>query len=174
MSHSIEERCAFIRPHLRGSTGKMRISALFKELQIGKTAYREAPMCLGPEDVLDDDGNLRYVSLYKLYMDIGDPTEYEIAKLAFQTWEHWQAIANQYKVGPELEKWREEMEIKVRSEAVSELRKLAKTSTGAATFLAKKGYDDNPKSRKKEKRIHDAIKTTIDSDYERILGKRAV
>lgn len=175
MSFSIEERCAFVHPHLIGGTGKHRVVQIVKEIPTSGSFSSTAPLTLGQEDILDDSGNLKHVSLYKLYMEIGDPTEYEFAKKVFNTWEHWKKIASHQAVSSHVAVWREELEIKVRCEAVKHLRAQSSKSTSAAMFLARKGYDEPPntkKSKSHEEKVQEAIKSRIDADYARVMGGR--
>lgn len=80
-------------------------------------------------------------SLYKLYMAKEDLTEYEFALEYFESWEHWQSIANAAWMKPHLEKWRQELEIKLKSMAVKEMIKEA-TLGGKNAFQALKWIID--------------------------------
>ena len=80
-------------------------------------------------------------SLYKLYMDCEDLTEYEFANTYFESWEHWQSIATAAWMQEHLTKWRQELEIKLKSMAVKEMIKEA-TLGGKNAFQALKWIID--------------------------------
>lgn len=82
-----------------------------------------------------------YKSLYKLYMAMEDITEYEFANTYFESWEHWQSIANASWMKEHLSKWRSELEIKLKSIAVKEMIKEA-TLGGKNAFQALKWIID--------------------------------
>lgn len=88
------------------------------------------------------------VSLYKLYMAEEDLTEYVFALKYFESWEHWQSIANASWMQPHLSKWRQELEIKLKSMAVKEMIKEAtlggKNAFQALKWIIDKGWIEKP------------------------------
>lgn len=80
-------------------------------------------------------------SLYKLYMATEDLTEYQFALKYFESWDHWQSIASATWMQPHLQKWRSELEIKLKSMAVQEMIKEA-TLGGKNAFQALKWIID--------------------------------
>ncbi len=80
-------------------------------------------------------------SLYKLYLAMEDLTEYEFALTYFESWEHWQSIAEASWMKPHLDKWRTELMIKLKSMAVKEMIKEA-TLGGKNAFQALKWIID--------------------------------
>jgi hypothetical protein len=89
-----------------------------------------------------------YVSLKALYLEVGDPTEYEFATEYLGGWNHWQAICK----SPPLEEWveecREELKLKLMAEGVRATRKLAAGGNAAAAKeLMKKGWLEDKKGR---------------------------
>ena len=67
----------------------------------------------------------RYISLKKLYLEAEDPVEYEFATAHLYDWEHWQRICNNKALLHEISKWRDELEIKLRSKGIQKVLDLA-------------------------------------------------
>tara|TARA_Y100001973_G_C5198246_1_gene335798 strand:+ start:723 stop:1247 length:525 start_codon:yes stop_codon:yes gene_type:complete len=154
--------------------GRYRTQSLFHEF-----SYMRKP---------DDDFNPIYTlknvptsnlpCLKDIYMDSNDPTEYTFAIQAFNSWDQWQKIKNNKALQPYLEGWNEELEVKLRSKAMSSIVKEAvsgKSSFNAAKFLAtgewKRQHTRGRPSKieiEKEKKIQAKLAEEFDSDAERI------
>lgn len=84
-----------------------------------------------------------YPSLKKLYLSCDDPTEYEFAKRFLLGWKHWQRLNANKVLKEHFDEWREEMEIKTRSDAIKSI--IDMTAEGAnfqaAKWLADRGWD---------------------------------
>lgn len=107
----------------------------------------------------------------KEYVEICDPTGYRAAMALIGDWAHWQLLANNPIFKEHLEEWKKEVETKLKSEAIEELRTQATLATGtsAAKYLAEKGYA------KKEKKAKETIPEGEDragSDVKRLGLKR--
>ena len=78
---------------------------------------------------------------HRVYVDVCDPTDYKAAMVLIGQWEHWTMLLECKAFMVELEKWRKEVEVKLRSEGVIELRRQAKDikGTAAAKWLAEQG-----------------------------------
>lgn len=87
-------------------------------------------------------------SLYKLYLSMEDLTEYEFALTYFESWEHWQSIAQAAWMEPYITKWRTELQIKLKSMAVKEMIKEAtlggKNAFQALKWIIDKGWIERP------------------------------
>lgn len=59
-----------------------------------------------------------YPSLKRLYLEMGDPTEYLFANEYLFGWDHWNALKGNKALFAEIEKWQEELEIKIRAQGV--------------------------------------------------------
>lgn len=127
---------------LKGTNGVTRTNTLFYELCYSNP---ENALFTTKEDDIEVRGKT-YVSLRKLYVAMvpNDPTEYEFAQVVFGSWEIWQNIAKSSKVKPLVEKWRREVEVKVKSEAIKaiaeEMRSNGRSSFTAAKLLLDKGW----------------------------------
>lgn len=79
----------------------------------------------------------------QMYISCGDATEYRFACTYLGGWDHWQAMLKSPPVLAEVEKWRLELEVKLRSEAFFEIVTKSKSEKGyqAAKLILDKGWD---------------------------------
>lgn len=77
-----------------------------------------------------------------LYLDCRDPSEYTVAQTLLGDWEHWQEVRNHNLIKPHVDKWAAELQVKLQSEAIAQMKLHAKQQggTAAAKWLAEKGY----------------------------------
>ena len=128
----------------KGSNGKTKSKSLFYELCYSETD--DAVFTLKDRD-LEAHGKL-YLSLQKLYLSLApnDPTEYEFAQKVFGSWEVWKIVSNSVGVKSHVAKWRREVEVKVKSEAIKaiaeEMKTNGRSSFSAAKLLLDKGWLD--------------------------------
>ena len=122
----------------------------------------------------EKDG-VEYPSLKKLYLSFSDPTEYEFAEKVLGGWEHWTRMLSSPEIAAMVEEWREELEVKLRSEAIGHLQALARGDKGmaAAKYLAERGWESKRGRPSKEeverqKRVHAGISKTVSDDAERL------
>lgn len=144
----------FNETQLRTSQGKLRTRSLFWEL-----SYFEPEHVIFTlrENDLEKNGKT-YTSLRKLYLSycVSDPTEYTFAWAVFGSWDTWQQLSRSNYVKKDIESWRKEVEVKIKSEAIrsiaSEMRDGGRSSFGAAKLLLERGWlDDKNASKAKEK-----------------------
>lgn len=104
------------------STGRKLTIGLFEELADGGT----------PPFKLSD--------WRKVYIELADPTDYKAA-LTLIGWDHWQALLKCKSFVEHLEQWRAEVDTKLRSNAIEELKLQSKGAKGtaAARWLAEQG-----------------------------------
>jgi len=78
----------------------------------------------------------------EVFLDCRDPSEYKAAMALVGNWDHWNEIRNHPTIKPHIDKWHEELAIKLRSEAIVAMVGHAKQpgGTAAAKWLADKGY----------------------------------
>jgi len=85
-----------------------------------------------------------FLSLYRLYMETGDPTEYRFAIAYLDGWEHWKQLSECNWFKPFVEKWREELQLRLASEAlnriISEAQSDRRESFAANKYLLEKGW----------------------------------
>lgn len=144
----------FTERQIRTPQGKLRTKSLFWEL-----SYFEPDNVIFTlrEDDIVRDGKT-YVSLRKLYLSycVTDPTEYTFAWSVFGSWDTWQQLSRSNYLKKEIEAWRKEVEVKIKSEAIrsiaEEMRTGGRSSFGAAKLLLERGWlDDRSASKAKQK-----------------------
>lgn len=95
----------------------------------------------------DKDGSL---GLQSIYLEIADLTEYEFANICFESWDHWQKVANSSWMKRHIEKWRKELELKLQGEAIKRIKDEAiyggKNAYQANKWLAERSWEkETPK-----------------------------
>ena len=82
----------------------------------------------------------------RLYLECNDPTEYTFAVTYLESWDHWQQLCacNWFKVY--LTRWREELEVAMKSRALANIMreakdKMSKNSFAANKFIVEKGWE---------------------------------
>ena len=95
----------------KDNQGKYRTQSLFLEYRVNGM---DPPFTLKKED----QGEC--LSMYRIYMEIADPTEYDFALATLGSWEHWQYLAGDDSLKawfrPHITKWRAELKNKLQSE----------------------------------------------------------
>lgn len=124
-----------------------------------------------------------YVSLYQLYLDEEDFTEFEFANKHLESYQHWKALCEKTFFIPHIAQWREELQLKVQARTLKSLiDKSTKDSNVAKYLLTNKWIDraqenipvTNLRGRpsKEEIKQHLTLITNeqkeIENDYERI------
>ena len=132
----------------KSTNGQHLTLALFIE-----TAFRDKESILY---TLKDQDHRGYPSLYRLYMEMADFTEWEFANTYLDGWSHWQTLCNCTWFQPYIQRWRTELELMVKSRALkrmiqkAEEQNSAKESFMIDKFLIEKGWIDknaDPKRR---------------------------
>lgn len=159
--------------------GAWRLGSLFYEYS--KDGY--APLWT----ICDTDrkvGDITYPSLKCIYMSYEHTpgSEYEFATEVIGSWVHWERLVKSPLIRDVLQQWRDELEVKIRANAI---KGIIKTSVGdssasatAAKWLAEKGYaPKRGRPSKAEKAGHlkqeERVNKEIQDDMERI-GLKAV
>ncbi len=95
---------------------------------------------------LKDKDHKGFPSLYRLYMEEADLTEFIFAGKYLESWEHWQLLQECSWFKEYLNRWRTELELKIKAEALKRLQEEAigssKNSYNANRFLIEKGWVD--------------------------------
>lgn len=122
-----------------------------------------------------------YPALKRLYLLEEDPTEYVFATKHLLNWKHWKRICENVMLRRHIDEWREELELKLRSQAIRDMQNLCSTENGnfsAAKFLADRGWDKRaagrPSSAEKEKRLamDERLNNEFNSDVARLADFR--
>lgn len=142
--------------------GKYRTQSLFLELGYGDEAVYTL------KDYDHELNGKTYYSLKRLYLECEDPTEYEFANTHLLGWKHWQRMCENKVIRKHIDEWREELEVKLRSEAILEAIKQARGGTfQAAKWVADRGWNTRAAGRpsKAEVEHEKKIMARIDNEY---------
>lgn len=159
----------------RNSTGQRRTRSLFYEYSPETAVYTlDKPR----EDL---------PHLKTRYLTLEDPTEYTFAQTYFEDWDHWQMILASPEIRARVDKWRYELQLKIRAQAVKRVLEQAtrggKPSEVLAInkYLAEGRWDEatdvtpkrgRPSKADVQKAAHDALRDaqTASTDFDRIIG----
>lgn len=128
-----------------------------------------------------------FPSLYRLYMEEMDPTEYRFAVRHLESWDHWKQLTACTWFKPHVEGWREELSLKLASEALTRIMQEAqserKESFAANKYLLEKGWtpksSSSPVGRPSKEAIKQAARRMVEDnsrltdDWNRIKGIHA-
>jgi hypothetical protein len=158
---------------LKDSRGRPLTQSLF--LEVGYNT--EYAVYTQKDNDYEYKGKL-YPSLKKLYLEHEDPTEYDFATTYLLGWQHWQRIVRNKVFSKMVEEWREELELKLRSQAVREILEQSQTDKGfqAAKWIADKGWDKRSAGRpsnadiERETKIQANINEEYNADVVRLIN----
>jgi hypothetical protein len=152
--------------------GRWRTESLFVETSRVGEKY-EPMFVLSPDKHTDEKPCLR-----TLYMEAADPTEYSFATTYLGGWKHWLQLSGSWFFKEYIKEWREELEVKLRSEGVRAQRKLAaKGNVNAAKWLAEKGWDKrkagapSKEEVSRELKVSSKLSEELDEDYKRVFDR---
>jgi hypothetical protein len=158
----------------KNTSGKWLTKALFFELT---GAHRpHACFTLKDDDYISQDGS-EYKSLKKTFLSYDDPTEYEFAAKELGGWSHWKELQKVDVISVEIEEWREERDVRLRSQGVKQLIRLAEEdgSFQASKYLADKGWEEDKKRGRpskhevnKQVKQQAQVKSQVSADLERL------
>jgi hypothetical protein len=129
---------------------------------------------------LKDSDHLGYPSLYRLYMELEDLTEYEFANKYLDGWEHWEMLCKCDWFKPYVERWRKELHLKISARALRKIKAEAQTTSreavNCAKYLLEKGWvpkeqrgrPSKQEVEKEKKRIIE-LEGSLDEDFKRII-----
>lgn len=105
---------------------------------------------------LKDHDHSGYPSLYRLYMETNDPTEWRFSQEHLDGWEHWEMLCQATWFKPYAERWRKELDLRLKSQALVRIMSEAKTgskeSFQANKYLLEKGWEPKESSAAKRGR----------------------
>ncbi len=125
----------------KNSSGKYLTKALFFELSL--TPHTYAIFTTKNED--HEYKGVTYRSFKKWYLEIADPTEYKTAAAMVGGWDHWLDLDKCVALKPLMKQCRDELEVRLRSDAVDIVLKDSKSedsksAVASAKWLSDKGY----------------------------------
>lgn len=92
---------------------------------------------------LKDSEHMGFPSLYELYMDGDDLTEWSFATQYLDGWEHWEILCNCSWFKPFIDRWRREKEIRLKAQCLLRIHDIANEPTHNSSFTANKFLLDN-------------------------------
>jgi hypothetical protein len=164
-------KVTWTKDQMRDSRGYPLTQSLFLEIN-----YSDYAIWTFNDEPKEYNGKI-YPSLRQYYLEIADPTEYQFAKQCTLGWDHWQRICENVLVKKEVAKWREELEVALRSEGVMAIIDATAQDGGnfqAAKWLTEKGWEKNKVGRPskaesdRDKRIADRINDDFKADIIRL------
>lgn len=154
---------------LKDGVGRFRTQSLFKEMW-GANKNRTYPPLFSLKAEDDKDG---LIAIKRIYLDIGDPTEYKFAKAVFNDHKHWRHLCKMAWFMVYVKEWRLELKAKIRSDAVEALIAMKGDNLQAIKTLASENYaytsylDEHDLTRRRVGRPNKAAKPPIeDSVFE--------
>ncbi len=156
-------------------TGQRKLRGLFYETTLADKA--------GVVYTLKDRDHEGYPSLYRLYMEADDPTEYTFAVANLDSWDHWEMLCKCSWFKPYVTRWRRELEVRAKAKALLAIKAVAASETKEAyqanKFLVSGGWKDQDKrgaGRPSKDEVRDAAKqlaqdaTSLNDDLLRVQG----
>lgn len=157
------------RDKLKDPGGRYLTQSLFLEHKYD-TTY--AMYSLSDQDK-EYEGKI-YPSLRRLYLESMDPTEYTFATTYLSNWEQWQRICANQALLTHIEEWREELEVKVRAQAVKRILNLGIDNFTAAKWAAdghwnvKRGRPSKAEQ-EREKKLRERALEEQENDSSRVV-----
>jgi hypothetical protein len=118
-------------------------------------------------------------SLKRLYLESEDPTEYKFATEHLLGWKHWQRMCENKVLRKHIDEWRDELEVKLRSQAVLDVIAQARAGTfQAAKWVADRGWAQRGAGRpsnadvEHEKKVQARIADEYGGDVVRMFQKQ--
>ena len=128
-----------------------------------------------------------YKSLYKIYMDMEDPTEFEFANACFGSYEQWTTLCSLTIFKPIVERWRKELALKLQARAlrmmVEEAESGSRNAFSANKFLVEKGWVPKELGKRgrpskeeiaKQANISSEEMDKITADYDRLVTSKEI
>ena len=143
----------------RDSGGRYRTLSLFKEHELDSyPAYF----------TLKKHDKGKYISMYRKYLEIADPTEYQVAIRLLGSWDHWQQLLKSKWFNEYVQSWREELKVKMASERYFEMLENVKDSktTVAATKWLEARYGQAKNTPKRGRPSNDEVANNLKEQAE--------
>ncbi len=164
-------KITWTKDQMKDSRGYPMTQALFLE-----TVYSDYAIWTFDDEPKTYNGKL-FPSLREHYLRIADPTEYQFAKECTLGWDHWKRLCENKMIKAEVDKWREELEVMLRSEGIQSIVEATAKEDGnfqAAKWLADKGWQKSGPGRpsksdiEREKRVSERVNQGFGADIIRM------
>lgn len=137
----------------RNSMGKLYTRGLFLE------EVRDDPSSV--VYTLKDTDHKGFPSLYRLYMETADPTEYKFAVSYLEGWDHWQELSSADWFQPYVTRWRQELSVKIRSELISNILSVARDKAHNSSFQANRYLLEASETSKRGRPSKDEVRAEV-------------
>jgi hypothetical protein len=117
----------------RNSMNGLYIRRVFLE-----TSYRDNDKTPVQYTLRSSDHPEGYPSLYKLYIQMGDPLEYQFAETYLESYEHWMKLCETSWFRPIVERWRNDLQAKLKTAALQKILRVSEDDTHKNQFEALK------------------------------------
>jgi hypothetical protein len=164
---------AYANHKFRDTNGRRLYKKLFFETTLGGEDKSKVLYTLKD---FDHEG---FPSLYRLYMQEADPTEYIFATKYFDSFDHWKNLTGRPWFKEIVARWREELDVSIRAAAlkriIAESKSASKNAFTANKYLLEKGWIQNGKGRPSKEAIQAAAKEeaqksqVLEDDYLRVV-----
>lgn len=157
---------------LKDKMGRPITQSLFLEVN-----YSDFAVYTFKDEDYEYEGKI-YPSIKRLYLEHEDPHEYDFACTYFLGWNHWLRLCENKIIRKEVDSWREELEIKLRSQAVKGLIDLAVVSESfqSLKYLSEAGWKEKragrPSKAEKERqnKVNKRVEEEFSADIVRLRG----
>lgn len=164
---------------MKDNKGVWRTDSLFFEFK-----HDDLPYHWTIHDRDREENGVIYPSMKLIYMayDHIPQHEYQFAMDVLGSWDHWLRMCQSSRVGQHIAIWREELDVKIKAQAVKDIMAVAKgdsaAAANAAKWLAEKGYASK-RGRPSKAEKHQLLKQeaeaegSIEKDFQRLglVGK---
>lgn len=117
----------------------------------------------------NEEGTESLQEWHDVFIEIGDPTEYKAAIALVGEWREWERFKREWPgFNKILKQWHSELEVKIRSNALTTIINNAKKDGASARFLAK-GTWKSEQSKKKEQEIKQKVEDKLEPEVARVL-----
>lgn len=164
------------RDVMKDRQGRYRTQSLFWETRSDEKGYIPLFTRKGYNHTVD---GITYPSLKLIYLSYNHipEYEYEFAMDVFGSWDHWYLFANDSIFRKDVKEWRQELDIKIKAEAIKAMLAASKgedaKGVAAAKYLADKGYVQrrgrpSKEEIERERKISAGVSKDLETDMERL------
>lgn len=156
---------------MRDAHMRNRTKSLFYEYRNPNYPY---VFTLKDYDIVLENGDA-IKSFKQVYLSLNDPTEHLIATEVLTSIDHWRQLSKASWIRDIVDVCREELEIKMRCEAIKHVARQSEESTSAAQFLAQgkwKQQRGRPSKEEKDRalKLETIIEDEVDELYSRAIN----
>jgi len=123
---------------------------------------------------LFENGTYDILQFHDTFIELSDPTEYKAAIKLVGSWQEWERIKRDWPgFAAHIQSWKEELDIKLKSEAIERINKLAETDHYQANkWVAEEGYTrrnnaGRPSKREQKKAAEELAKAAAETKEEK-------